>query len=387
LAQANGTTLSAFKSWGWRIPFLLSIILLAISLYIRLRMSESRVFQRMKDEGAQSKAPLKEAFGTWRNIKLGLLALFGLLAGQAVVWYTAHFYALFYLQSILKIDEFTANVLVAWALLIGIPFLIAFASLSDRIGRKPVILAGCFLAAVTIFPLFELLTKTGNPALYRAQETTVVVVAADPAECSFQFNPTGRAKFTSSCDVAKALLARSAVRYRTEAATAGTVASVRIAGGEAVSTRDPAFAEKIGRELAAAGYPQPGDPGIVKIEIDLDDGLANFGRMFDIWSGQKLSMIAILSLLVIYGVMTYGPMGAALVELFPTRIRYSGVSLPYHIGNGWLGGLLPATSFAMVAATGDIYFGLWYPVAIAASTVVVGAILVPETHKRSLDFE
>jgi MFS family permease len=382
---ASGESISSFKAWGWRIPFLLSIILLIISLYIRLQMNESPVFQRMKAEGSQSAAPLREAFGEWRNIRLGLLALFGLLAGQAVVWYTAHFYALFYLQGILKVDEFTANVLLAWALLLGIPALIAFAAISDRIGRKPVILTGCLLAALTYFPLFEHLTRTGSPALYRAQHAVKVVVVADPDDCSFQFNPTGRAKFISSCDIARALLARNAVKYSTEAGPQGTVASVRVGNGEPVSAGDAVFAETVARQLADAGYPSAGNPEIVKIDIDPARGLATFASVFDIWSAQKLTMIATLALLVAYGVMAYGPMGAALVELFPTRIRYTGVSLPYHIGNGWFGGLLPATSFAMVAATGDIYFGLWYPVCVAIVTVLVGILFVPETYRRDIE--
>jgi MFS family permease len=379
--QPDGTTLSAFKAWGWRIPFLLSAVLLLISLYVRLQMQESPAFQRMKAEGAASAQPLREAFGEWRNIKIGLIALFGLVAGQAVVWYTAHFYTLFFIQNILQVDQFTTNVLVAWALISGVGFVVAFASLSDRIGRKPLILGGCLLAVLTYFPLFEHLTRTANPALYRAQSNVEVTVAADPADCAFQFNPTGKATYTSSCDIAKAALAKRAVHYRNEDAAAATVASVRIGKAEPIAASDADFAAKVAAALAAEGYPDPGHAETVRIPIDPSAGLANVAKVFDIWSAQKLTIIGILVLLIMFAAMTYGPIAAALVELFPTRIRYSGMSLPYHIGNGWFGGLLPATSFAIVAATGDIYSGLWYPVIVAAATVVIGLFLVPETHR------
>ncbi|MTD92909.1 MFS transporter [Hyphomicrobium sp. xq] len=379
--QPDGTTLSAFKAWGWRIPFLLSAVLLLISLYVRLQMQESPAFQRMKAEGAASAQPLREAFGEWRNIKIGLIALFGLVAGQAVVWYTAHFYALFFIQNILQVDQFTTNVLVAWALIAGVGFVVAFASLSDRIGRKPLILGGCLLAVLTYFPLFEHLTRTANPALYRAQSNVEVTVAADPADCAFQFNPTGKVAYSSSCDIAKAALAQRAVHYRNEEAAAGTVASVRIGKVQPIAASDADFAVKVATALAAEGYPNPGHAETVKIPIDPSAGLANVAKVFDIWSAQKLTIIGILVLLIMFAAMTYGPIAAALVELFPTRIRYSGMSLPYHIGNGWFGGLLPATSFAIVAATGNIYSGLWYPVIVAGATVVIGLFLVPETHK------
>jgi MFS family permease len=382
ILQPDGTSLSAFKAWGWRIPFLLSAILLIISLYVRLKMQESPAFQRMKAEGAASAAPLREAFGEWRNAKIGLIALFGLVAGQAVVWYTAHFYTLFFIQNILQVDQFTTNVLVAWALVIGVGFVVAFATLSDHIGRKPVILGGCLLAALTYFPLFDQLTRTANPALYRAQSSARVTVSADPAECSFQFNPTGSVKFSSSCDIAKSLLAKRAVHYHNESGPAGTVASVRIGTAEPLAANDANFASKMAVALAVEGYPMPGHAETVKIAIDPAAGLANVAKVFDIWSTQKLTIIGILVLLIMFAAMTYGPIASALVELFPTRIRYSGLSLPYHIGNGWFGGLLPATSFAIVAATGNIYSGLWYPVIIAAATVVIGTLLVPETHKR-----
>ncbi len=336
----------------------------------------------MKAEGTTSSAPLREAFGEWRNIKIGLIALFGLVAGQAVVWYTANFYTLFYIQNILQVDQFTANVLVAWSLLVGVSFFVIFAIISDRIGRKPVILGGCLLAALTYFPLFEALTRTANPALYRAQSSAVVTVIADPADCSFQFNPAGNVKFSSPCDVAKSLLAKRAVLYQNVSAPSGTPASVRVGDAEPIPAASPDFAARITAALALAGYPGPGHAETVKIAIDPAAGLGNIVKVFDIWSTQKLTIIAILLVLIMYAAMAYGPMAAALVELFPARIRYSGVSLPYHIGNGWFGGLVPATSFAIVAATGNIYSGLWYPVIVALATVVIGTFLVPETHKR-----
>ncbi len=381
---ANGTTVDAFKAWGWRIPFLGSLVLLLVSLYIRLQMSESPAFQKMKNEGSGSKAPLKEAFGTWSNAKIGLIALFGLTAGQGVVWYTGQFYALFFLQKILKVEEFTANVMIAWALIIGTGFFIVFGRLSDRIGRKPIILAGCFIAALSYFPIFTMLTKTANPALYRAQQTAAVTITTDPSQCSFQFNPTGKSKFTSGCDVAKELLAKSAVQYKTAAAEPGAATTLTIGDQPAIAVADPDFAAKTGAALLAVGYPGADHPDIVRIVIEPKDGLGNLTKLLDIWSAQKLSIIALLTILVIFVTMVYGPIAAALVELFPTRIRYSGMSLPYHIGNGWFGGLLPAASFAMVAQSGDIYFGLWYPIAIALMTVVIGVMFVPETYKRDL---
>ena len=383
VTTAAGTKITAFAAWGWRIPFLVSIFLLGISLYIRLSMNESPAFKKMKEEGALSKAPLSEAFGQWKNAKIALLALFGLTAGQAVVWYTGQFYALFFLQNILKVDNFTANVLVAWSLIIGTWGFLFFGSLSDRIGRKPVILAGCVIAALTFFPLFKLMTATANPKLAAAQERTVVTVIADPKDCSFQFNPTGTAKFTSSCDTAKAQLARLAVNSTTINGPAGATAKVKIADKE-FDAKSPTFARDVSAALTAAGYPSANDPSIVKINIEPKDGLYNFIKLFDIFSMQKLTLIGILTILVIYVTMVYGPIAAALVELFPTRIRYSGLSLPYHIGNGWFGGMLPATSFAMVAQTGDIYYGLWYPIVVAMMTVVIGVLLVPETHKRDI---
>ena len=383
VTTAAGAKITPFAAWGWRIPFLVSIFLLAISVWIRLQMRESPAFQKMKEEGSMSKAPLTEAFGQWRNAKIALLALFGLVAGQAVVWYTGQFYALFFLQNILRVDAFTANVLIAWSLILGTGGFIVFGALSDKIGRKRIILAGCLIAALTYFPLFKLMTATANPALYEAQENTKVTIIVDPADCSFQFNPTGTVKFTKPCDIAKALLARSSVNATTVDAPGGTIAKVRI-GDKEYAANDPNFAKDVGAALTAAGYPGANNPSIVKIPIDPKAGLANFAQMFDIFSAQKLTLIAILTILVIYVTMVYGPIAAALVELFPTRIRYSGLSLPYHIGNGWFGGFLPATVFAIVAATGNIYSGLWYPIVVAVMTLVIGSIFVPETYKRDI---
>ncbi|HYZ64782.1 MAG TPA: MFS transporter [Acetobacteraceae bacterium] len=373
-----------FLAWGWRIPFLVSILLLAISVWIRTRLNESPAFQRMKAEGTQSKAPLSEAFGQWRNAKWALLALLGLTMGQAVVWYTGQFYALFFLQSILKVDGYTSNLLIAWSLLIGTGGFIFFGWLSDKIGRKIIILAGCALAALTYFPLFGKLTQEANPALYKAQTTIPVTVVADPADCHFQFNPVGTAVFSSSCDIARQVLAGMSVPYRTEAAPAGSVAAVKVgektvsafdaskAGADAAAKR-AAFVKDVTAELTAGGYPSAANPSVVKMN-----------GVFDVFRSQVATIIGILTVLVIYVTMVYGPIAAALVELFPTRIRYTAMSLPYHIGNGWFGGLLPATAFAMIAATGDIYFGLWYPIIFAAITVVVGAIFVPETKDRDI---
>ena len=383
VVTAAGAKITPFAAWGWRIPFLASIFLLGISLYIRLQMQESPAFKKMKDEGSLSKAPLSEAFGQWKNAKIAILALLGLTAGQAVVWYTGQFYALFFLQSILKVDNFTANVLIAWSLVIGTWGFLIFGALSDRIGRKPIILAGCLIAALTYFPLFHMMTSVANPKLAAAQAKAAVTVVADPNDCSFQFNPTGTAKFTNSCDIAKALLARSAVSSTTVNGPAGSSAKVKI-GDKEFDAKSATFAKDVGAELTAVGYPSANDPSIVKIQIDPKDGLYNFVKMFDVFSVQKLTLIGILTILVIYVTMVYGPIAAALVEFFPTRIRYSGLSLPYHIGNGWFGGMLPATSFAMVAQTGDIYYGLWYPIVVALMTVVIGTLFVPETYKRDI---
>lgn len=360
---------AAFADWGWRIPFLVSILLLGISVWIRLSMNESPAFKKMKEEGKTSKAPLTESFGQWKNLKIVILALVGLVMGQAVVWYTGQFYALFFLTQALKVDGATANIMIAIALLIGTPFFIVFGTLSDKIGRKPVIMAGCLIAALTYFPLFKMLTEAANPDLAAAQAKNKVVVVADPAECSFQFNPTGTAKFTSSCDIAKQVLAASSVSYENEVAAAGTPATIKV--GETViasysskgipadeaKKKDGEFKKAVADTLKAAGYPAKADPAKM----------------------NKPLIIGILVLLVIYVTMVYGPIAAMLVEMFPTRIRYTSMSLPYHIGNGWFGGLLPTTSFAIVAQTGNMYNGLWYPIIIAAVTFVVGMLFVRET--------
>jgi MFS family permease len=361
----------SFDAWGWRIPFLLSIFLLGISVWIRLKLNESPLFQKMKEEGTLSKAPLTESFARWGNLKIVIIALIGLTAGQAVVWYTGQFYALFFLTQVLKVEGQTANILIGAALLIGVPFFVIFGALSDRIGRKPIILAGCLLAVLTYFPLFSALTHFANPALEQARERSPVVVIADNATCSFQFNPVGTAAFTTPCDVAKSALAKRGIPYSNAALPAGEEA--RIAVGEmaipsfdartdADGSRRAAFEAALTRALDEAGYPAAADPDAINYPM----------------------VVAILFILVLYVTMVYGPIAAMLVELFPTRIRYTSMSLPYHIGNGWFGGFLPTVSFAIVAATGDIYSGLWYPVIIAAMTFVVGLIFVPETKDREL---
>ncbi|MFN4141108.1 MFS transporter [Aestuariivirga sp.] len=407
--------IKAFNAWGWRIPFLGSIVLLLISLYIRLQMNESPAFKKMKEEGSASKAPLREAFGNWRNGKIALIALLGLVAGQAVVWYSGQFYALFFLQNVIKLDSFTANVMVAWSLILGTGGFLFFGSLSDRIGRKPIILAGCLIAAVTYLPVFSMLTRVANPALYAAHQTPVTVTA-DPADCSFQFNPTGTLKFTNSCDVAKAQLQRSSVNYETVAGPAGSTAEIKVgdtvvasfnaaANAAAIKTATEALeAAKAGTDQAAIDAAQAtlDQEKAVKTNFEkaLNDALkaagyplvaadnptiATASNFFDIFTGQKLAIIAILTYLIILVTMVYGPIAAALVELYPTRIRYSGLSLPYHIGNGWFGGLMPATAFAISAQSGNIYAGLWYAIVIAMMTVIVGAIFVPGgTHKKDI---
>ena len=358
-----------FADWGWRVPFIVSILLLAISVWIRLSMNESPAFAKMKAEGKTSKAPLSESFGQWKNLKIVLIALFGLVAGQAVVWYTGQFYALFFLTQQLKVDAVTANLMIAAALLIGTPFFVVFGTLSDKIGRKPIIMAGCLLAILTYFPVFKALAEAANPDLAAAQAKNKVVVVADPAECSFQFNPTGTVKFTSSCDIAKQVLAAGSVSYENEAAPAGTPAVIKIGDdviqsyttkgipADEAKAKDAAFKKAVAETLKKDGYPTKADPAKM----------------------NKGMMIVILAYLVILVTMVYGPIAAALVEMFPTRIRYTSMSLPYHIGNGWFGGLLPTTSFAIVAQTGNMYNGLWYPIIVAGMTLVIGMLFFRET--------
>lgn len=403
----------AFADWGWRVPFIVSIALLAISVWIRLSMNESPAFAKMKAEGKTSKAPLTESFAHWKNLKIVILALVGLTAGQAVVWYTGQFYALFFLTQSLKVDGATANLFIAASLIIGTPFFIVFGSLSDKIGRKPIIMLGCLLAVLTYFPVFTALTKAANPDLYAAQQSSKVIVTANPEECSFQFNPTGTVKFTSSCDIAKQKLAGASVSYENVAAPAGTIATIKVGDtvitgynaatlteadiadakaaaakkvddlkaktdadpkavkaasdalaafdkdpkAAAVKVKDAALAGALSSALKAAGYPTKADPAKV----------------------DKVMVIALLSYLVLLVTMVYGPIAAMLVEMFPTRIRYTSMSLPYHIGNGWFGGLLPTTAFAIVAQTGNMFNGLWYPIIVAAMTFVIGMLFVKET--------
>ena len=487
--NADGTPqmMKAFNAWGWRIPFLGSIFLLLISLYIRLQMNESPAFKKMKEEGAGSKAPLREAFGNWKNGKIALIALFGLTAGQAVVWYSGQFYALFFMQNVIKVDSFTANVMVAWSLILGTGGFLFFGALSDRIGRKPIILAGCLIAAITYLPVFNFLTRTANPALYAAHQTPVTVTANE-ADCSFQFNPTNTVTFSNSCDVAKALLARTSVNYETVLDAAATTAQVKVgetvvasydagvnkaaiaaaktaleaaktgidagamtaltAGEAAVKAAKTAMTTAEGAlkkvadgtdeaaksaaqaaiDAAAAAMPAaqatldtaraavPADQlatydaaaatlaaesGVkAGFEKGVNEALKAAGyplvakdnttvvvaqTFIDIFTAQKLTIIAVLTYLIILVTMVYGPIAAMLVELFPTRIRYSGLSLPYHIGNGWFGGLMPATAFAISAQTGNIYAGLWYAIVVALMTVVIGVLFVPGgTHKKDI---
>jgi len=362
----------AFTSWGWRVPFLASLILLAISVWIRLKLSESPAFQKMKNEGTVSKQPLTEAFARWGNLKVVILALLGLCIGQAVVWYTGQFYALFFLTQTLKVDGTAANLLIAAALVIGTPFFVFFGSLSDRIGRKPIIMAGCLIAALTFFPLFKMLTHYANPALEAAIAKAPIVVTADPNECAFQFNPVGTAKFVSSCDIVKSSLSRAGLNYTNVEAPAGTIAQVKVGDtvissydGKAPDAKDKgaAFTKDLSATLKTAGYPTKADPASINYPMT----------------------IVILTILMIFVTMVYGPIAAMLVEMFPVRIRYTSMSLPYHIGNGWFGGFLPATAFAIVAAKGDIYSGLWYPVGFALFTFVIGMLFVKETRGTNID--
>jgi len=364
-----------FDDWGWRIPFIISAGLLAISVYIRLQLQESPVFKKMKEEGKASKAPLTESFLRWGNLKVVLLVLFGGVAGQAVVWYTGMFYELFFLTQTLKVPAQPANLMVAGALMLATPFFIVFGALSDKIGRKKIIMFGCAIAAVTYFPIFKQLTKAANPAIFDAANNNPVTVVANEDDCSFQFDPIGKRKFTSSCDIAKAWLAKKAIPYKNEAAPAGTIASVKIGAATVLPSFDGrtlaapdfkaqmgAFDKSLGEAIKAAGYPAAADMSRVNVPM----------------------VVFLLFILALYVTIVYAPIAAWLVELFPARIRYTSMSLPYHIGNGWFGGFLPTIAFAMVAATGDIYYGLWYPIVISVMTAVIGTLFMPETKDREI---
>ena len=345
-----------FGDWGWRIPFLLSGILLLVSIWIRLSLNESPVFQRMKEEGKTSKRPLTEAFGEWQHAKIAILALLGATAGEAVVWYGGQFYALFFLTQTLKVPGATAQILIVISLALGTPFFVIFGLLSDKIGRKPIILAGFLLAALTYFPIFKGITHFANPKLEAALASAPVSVVADPSECSFQFKATGTETFTTGCDIAKSALVNLSVNYATEDAPKGTPAQVKI-GDTTLTATAADFAKSLAAAIKGHGYPASADPNDI----------------------NYVMTTVLLWILVVYVTLVYAPIAAWLVELFPSRIRYSGMSLPYHIGNGWFGGFLPATVFAIVAWTGNIYSGLWYPVAIALMSLVIGLLFLPET--------
>ena len=363
-----------FDVWGWRVPFIISALLLAVSVYIRLQLQESPVFKRMKAEGKGSKAPFTESFLRWGNLKIVLLVLFGGVAGQAVVWYTGMFYELFFLTQTLKVEPMAANLMVAGALILATPFFIVFGALSDRIGRKWIIMAGCAIAALTYFPIFKGLTKAANPAIFEAAAANPITVRANDGDCSFQFDPIGKAKFNTSCDIAKSWLAKKYIPYKNEAVPTGTVASVTVGGATIESfdgrplppaefkARQAAFDKQMADAVKAAGYPAKADMSKVNTPM----------------------VVFLLFLLALYVTIVYAPIAAWLVELFPAKIRYTSMSLPYHIGNGWFGGFLPTIAFAMVAATGDIYYGLWYPIVIAVMTVVIGSIFMPETKDRDI---
>jgi MFS family permease len=365
----------AFDEWGWRIPFLLSSLLLVVSLWIRMRLHESPAFQRMAAESTEKRAPFRESFLTWRNGRFVLLALFGIMIAQGAVWYAGYFYTRFFMERVLKVEVATVDALVLAVTVFSAFFYVFFGWLSDRVGRKPVMLFGMILALVAFFPGFQALTRAANPALAEAQASAPVTVIADPATCAVQFDPVGRAAFASSCDLAKGVLSGAGISYRNEAAPEGSTAMVRIgdrlipsleassldAAGLAAARAD--VQARVNAALLEAGYPERADPERMNLP-------AVFG---------------ILMIFIIAATALYGPQAAALVELFPTRVRYTAMSLPYHIGTGWVGGLLPAASFALVAWSGDIYFGLWYSVAFTAVAVIVSLIWLPETRGRDLD--
>jgi MFS family permease len=370
----NSVGKEVFEAWAWRIPFLVSILLLIVSVYIRMQLNESPAFKKMKEEGKHSKAPLTESFARWPNLKIVLLSLFGGTAGQAVVWYTGQFYALFFLTKTLGVEADRADILIAVSLALATPFFVIFGALSDKIGRKKIIMAGCLIAAIGYFPIFQSLTHNVNPALEAAVAKSPVVVVADPDKCAFQFDPIGKASFKQSCDLIKSTLAKKGIPYSNQSAPAGTVATVKV--GDLVinsfegvgmakddfKKQNDAFTKSLGDALKNAGYPAKADPAAMNTPM----------------------VVLLLTVLVIFVTMVYGPIAAWLVELFPTKIRYTSMSLPYHIGNGWFGGFLPTVAFAMVAATGDIYYGLWYPVGFALMTFVVGTLFAPETKDRDI---
>jgi MFS family permease len=366
----------AFDAWGWRVPFLFSAGLLAISIFMRLKLSESPAFAKMKAEGETSKAPFAEAFARWPNLKLVLIALFGIMAAQGAVWYTAFFYVQTFIEKFLKVAPETLNLLMVSATAASAVGYVLFGWLSDRIGRKPVMLAGMTLMLVAYFPGFHMLTTTLNPALAEAVARTPVVVTAPRSDCSVQFDPIGRKSFLSACDIAKSVLANAGVSYRNQAAPDGSLAEVRV-GGVVVQSIDARSLDKadakaaragvearIRAALAQAGYPAKADP-----------------ERMNLWGA-----LGVLFVFVAAATALYGPMAAALVELFPTRIRYTAMSLPYNIGTGWVGGFVPFTAYAIVTAVGDIYAGLWFPAAFTALSVVTCALFLPETRGRRLDF-
>jgi MFS family permease len=370
-----------FETWGWRVPFLISVMLLVISVYVRLQLAESPVFQSMVVSGSRSQAPIRESFGNWQNLKTVLLSLFGATAGMTVTWYSAHFYSLFFLTQTLKVDAQSANLMLCIALVLAMPLLVTMGWLSDRIGRKRLLLLGCVLAAITYFPIFRGLTHYANPAIEEAAQRAPVSVIADVTQCSFQFDPVGKARFARSCDIAKAALAKAGVPYTTEALGLGAVAAVRIGngsqappvvvnsfeGGQLSGAQFKEASARFGAALTAslkqAGYPTKADPARI----------------------NRPMVVLLLLTLLFYVSLTYGPLAAWLVELFPPRIRYTSLSVPYHIAVGWLGGFLPTVAFAVVAITGNIYSGLWYPVIIAVTSACVGAFFLPDTRRNATE--
>ncbi|MBT2298298.1 MFS transporter [Pseudomonas fluorescens] len=348
-----------FEVWGWRIPFLLSIVLLGISTWIRLSLHESPSFLKMKEEGKSSKAPIRESFGKWENLKVVLIALFSINAGQAVTFYAAQFYVLFFLTQFLKMDPALANSLLIVSVVIGAPLFIFFGWLSDKVGRKPVLMIGLLLATALYFPIFKTLAHYANPAIDQASRQAPITVIADPATCTFQFDPVGKARFDSPCDKVKTFLVKQGLPYSSVAAPAGSDVQVSI-GDVKLDGYDEAA---LRGAVTLAGYPQQADTQQI----------------------NRPMIVALIVALIIISAMCYGPLAALMVELFPTRIRYTSMSLPYHIGNGWFGGFLPTVSFALVVYTGDIFYGLWYPVVITGVSLVVGMICLRETRNVDLD--